>query len=101
MTKPTPGPDPKSCPNRTQLTARALDPYGLDATRALVPADLVSDLLRLILAAEHAGLRPARAARWRQQVLSTAAHHPPDLLASCEQRLRGWLRCHVEQTEVH
>jgi hypothetical protein len=100
MAKPTPGLDPKSCPNRKQLTARVLDPYGLDATRASVPAELVSDLLRLIVAAEHTGLRPARAAQWRRQLLSTAAHHPPDLLAHCEQRLRGWLLRHVEQTGV-
>jgi hypothetical protein len=80
---------------RADRAARALDPYGLDSDQ-LPPADLVSDLARLIAAAERHGLRPARAARWRSQLLTTAC--PPGLLTRCEQRLRGWLLRRLEQT---
>jgi len=78
--------------------ARALDPYGLDSDPYPPAADLVSDLVRLIAVAEHHGLHPTRAARWRGQLLTTA--YPPDLLTRCERRLRGWLLRRVEQTAV-
>jgi hypothetical protein len=77
-------------------TARALDPYGLDPDPGAPAAHLISDLVRLIEAAEYHGLRQARAARWRGQLLTTA--YPPDVLTRCERRLRGWLLRRVEQT---
>jgi hypothetical protein len=67
----------------------ALDPYGLDADVQARPPDVVSDLLRLVSIAERYGLRPARAERWRKQLLTSS--YSPDLLARCEHRLRAWL----------
>jgi hypothetical protein len=78
-----------------RAAARALDPYDLDSDPRGPAADLVSDLVRLIEAAEYHGLRPARAARWRAQLLATT--YPPDVLTRCERRLRGWLLRRVEQ----
>jgi hypothetical protein len=75
--------------------ARALDPYDLDSDPRGPAADLVSDLVRLIEAAEYHGLRPARAARWRGQLLTIT--YPPDVLTHCERRLRGWLLRRLEQ----
>jgi hypothetical protein len=75
---------------------RALDPYDLDSDPRAPAADLVSDLVRLIAAAEYHGLRPPRAARWRGQLLTMT--YPPELLTRCERRLRGWLLRRIEQT---
>jgi hypothetical protein len=77
--------------------ARALDPYGLEPDFKR-ESDLVSDLTHLIAFAERHGLRPARAARWRRQLLASATTCPPHLLTRCEKRLRGWLLGSVEQT---
>jgi hypothetical protein len=76
-----------------------LDPYGLEAEPALqltpplpFPSEIVRDLLHLVGLAVHAGLRPARAAAWRGQLLR--APTSPDVLVRCERRLRAWLRRH-------
>ncbi|MGI8496138.1 MAG: hypothetical protein ACR2OG_00940 [Gemmatimonadaceae bacterium] len=50
---------------------------------------LALDLLHLLGAAELAGLRPARAHRWRE--LLKRGSYPDSLLERCERRLRIWL----------
>jgi hypothetical protein len=50
---------------------------------------IVADLLRLIQRAAHAGVRPARARRWRASLLSK--RYPERELARMEQRLRRWI----------
>jgi len=50
---------------------------------------IVADLLRLIQRAAHAGVRPARARRWRASLLSKP--YPERELARMEQRLRRWI----------
>jgi hypothetical protein len=50
---------------------------------------LVADLCALITRAERAGLRPARAARWRALVRSQGASR--ETLLRCERRLRLWI----------
>jgi hypothetical protein len=80
-----------------RITAtRALDPYGLDAGVQPRSADVVSDLVRLVAVAEQCGLRPARAERWRKQLLTSSCSR--DLLARCEHRLRGWLIQRIDVT---
>jgi hypothetical protein len=79
-------------------STRALDPYGLDPDPEAPAANLISDLVRLIETAEYHGLRQARAARWRGQLLTIT--YPPDVLTRCEQRLRGWLLRRVEQAST-
>jgi hypothetical protein len=99
MAKSGSGSDPAAARpgSEKRMTATcALDPYDLDSASRVPTTDLISDLVRLIEAAEYHGLRPARAARWRGQLLTIT--YPPDVLTRCERRLRGWLLRRVEQT---
>lgn len=79
----------RGVPAASSHAHRAADPYQLDEPLQR-RANLVLDLLRLIAAAERAGLRPARAARWRALLASTP---PSDVQAAgWERRLRAWVR---------
>ena len=53
---------------------------------------LVTDLARLLDRARHAGMRTARAARWRRRLLAPDRPWTKDELERFEQRLRGWVR---------
>jgi hypothetical protein len=62
------------------------------AAVAAVRSLYLADLLILIGTAERAGLRPARAKRWRARLAAA----PPDdaFLVWLESRLRGWIARH-------
>ena len=53
---------------------------------------LFADLDRLIEQARHAGLRPARAARWRARLLAPERPWTGEELLRAERWLRGWVR---------
>jgi hypothetical protein len=78
---------------------RARDRYG-GGVRLSIPrlvredpvqrhATVVMDLLRLTAAAERAGMRPSRAARWRAALLTSG--FAEDRLVEWERRLRAWV----------
>lgn len=63
------------------------------AVRAALPRPhLVTDLARLLDRARHAGMRPARALRWRRRLLAPDRPWSAEELERLEQRLRGWVR---------
>ncbi|MBA3671572.1 MAG: hypothetical protein H0W68_06065 [Gemmatimonadaceae bacterium] len=65
------------------------DPYGLSDPPLQTHANALLDLLRLIERARAHGLRPARAAAWREAL--TRAHPAHELVARYEERLREWI----------
>jgi hypothetical protein len=62
------------------------------AASVLPTPPIVADLLRLIDVAERCGVRPRRAAIWREGVRAASSATP--LLERAEQRLRAWLVRH-------
>jgi len=52
----------------------------------------LGDLLNLVAAAERLGLRPSRAARWRQHLHNTP--YEDRVLVQLERRLRDWIVRH-------
>ena len=68
-----------------------------DLPNASMPDPLIADLCALISRAERAGLRAARAARWRANVASGALSR--EALLRCERRLRLWI--HAPKHRLH
>lgn len=65
------------------------DPYGLSGSPLQARANQVLDLMRLVDAARHRGLRDARADRWRSAL--QRGRHAPTQVERWETRLREWI----------
>ena len=70
-------------------SADTLAVHHLGASPRQSYANIISDLLRLLERAERHGLRPDRAYRWRETLL--VRQFSPEVLLTCERRLRAWL----------
>jgi hypothetical protein len=66
-----------------------------DRPNSAIVDPVVADLCALITRAERAGLRPRRAARWRQLVESGALSR--EALLRCERRLRLWIHAPIRR----
>lgn len=73
---------------RARLASRPLAVHE-PVTRPVPPSPLVEDLASLLSAAERAGLRAARAGRWRARL--AAAPPADEHLLLLERRLRSWV----------
>jgi hypothetical protein len=80
------------------VAVRAREAQWADPTHVAAPEPyelteppLVRDVLALITRAEVAGVRTARAARWRGRVLDPQTRPGPRRLAALERRLRRWV----------
>lgn len=78
--------------SRSALTARVRE-----SPNETVLDPLAADLCALIVRAQHAGLREARARRWMEVVAS--GRMPREMLLRCERRLRLWV--HAPKVRAH
>jgi hypothetical protein len=79
---------------RRRVAEPAPERYRVNEDPRQIRANIIHDLVRMIGAAERAGLRPIRAERWRRFILTTPVD--PARLNVWEARLRDWI--HARRT---